>query len=252
MRPEELKALLERVAAGRVSPEGAARRLAHWPYEDLGFSKVDHHRQERQGFPEVVYAPGKTAPQLVAIARALFRRSAAVLVTRVNALQVKALRAARLPVEHRVLAQSALIQKKSAKHPGQGRVLVLTAGTADIPVAEEAALTAECLGAAVEKIFDVGVAGLHRLLAHRRQMETARCIVAVAGMEGALPSVVGGLVSCPVIGVPASVGYGTAFGGVTPLLSMLNSCAPNVAVVNIDDGFGAGFLAGLINRGGSR
>jgi hypothetical protein len=175
-----------------------------------------------------------------------------VLVTRVKAAQVKALRAARLPVEHRVAAQAVLIQKKAAATKGQGLVVVLTAGTADIPVAEEAALTAECLGANVEKIFDVGVAGVHRLLAHRRQLEAARCIVAVAGMEGALPSVVGGLAACPVIGVPASVGYGTAFGGVTPLLSMLNSCAPNVAVVNIDDGFGAGYLAGLINRAGGK
>jgi NCAIR mutase (PurE)-related protein len=166
--------------------------------------------------------------------------------------QVKALRAARLPVDHRVQAQAVLIQKKFGKRPGQGRVLVLTAGTADIPVAEEAALTAECLGADVEKIFDVGVAGVHRLLAFRDRLEAARCIVIVAGMEGALPSVVGGLVACPVIGVPASVGYGTAFGGVTPLLGMLNSCAPNVAVVNIDDGFGAGFMAGLINRTGGR
>jgi NCAIR mutase (PurE)-related protein len=155
-------------------------------------------------------------------------------------------------VEHRVAAQAVLIQKKPTATKGQGLVVVLTAGTADIPVAEEAALTAECLGANVEKIFDVGVAGVHRLLAHRRQLEAARCIVAVAGMEGALPSVVGGLAACPVIGVPASVGYGTAFGGVTPLLSMLNSCAPNVAVVNIDDGFGAGYLAGLINRAGGK
>jgi pyridinium-3,5-biscarboxylic acid mononucleotide synthase len=250
MRPEDLHALLERVAAGRVSPGSAARRLAHWPYEDLGFSKVDHHRQARQGFPEVVYAPGKTASQLTAIARALFRRSSPVLVTRVTGAQVKALRAAGLPLDYREAARCAVLRKKGARVAGRGRVLVLTAGTADIPVAEEAAVTAECLGAAVEKIFDVGVAGLHRLLAHRSALEAARCIVAVAGMEGALPSVVGGLAACPVIGVPASVGYGTAFGGVTPLLSMLNACAPNVAVVNIDDGFGAGFLAGLINRGG--
>jgi len=252
MQSQELKTLLQQVAGGKISVDAAAKNLAHWPFEDLGFSKVDHQRQLRQGFPEVIYAPGKTSPQLVAIARALFRRNPLVLVTRVSLAQVKALRAARLPVDHRVQAQAVLIQKKFGKRPGQGRVLVLTAGTADIPVAEEAALTAECLGADVEKIFDVGVAGVHRLLAFRDRLEAARCIVIVAGMEGALPSVVGGLVACPVIGVPASVGYGTAFGGVTPLLGMLNSCAPNVAVVNIDDGFGAGFMAGLINRTGGR
>ncbi|NTV53625.1 MAG: nickel pincer cofactor biosynthesis protein LarB, partial [Candidatus Firestonebacteria bacterium] len=216
----------------------------------LGFSKVDHHRQLRQGVPEVVFAPGKTVPQLLAIVRALFRRSPRVLITRVSPGQVKALRAARLPVDYRPLAQAVLVEKKRASRRGQGKVLVLTAGTADIPVAEEAALTAECLGAAVEKIFDVGVAGLHRLLAHQESLAAARCIVVVAGMEGALTSVVGGLVACPVIGVPTSVGYGTAFAGVTPLLGMLNSCAPNVVVVNIDDGFGAGFSAALINRAG--
>jgi NCAIR mutase (PurE)-related protein len=252
MQPAALKKLLEGVAHGRLGVDAAAQRLAHWPFEDLEFSKVDHHRQVRQGFPEVIFAPGKTVPQLVAIARALFRRSPQVLITRVSVAQVKALRAARLPVEHREAARAVLIRKKTDLRPGTGRVLVLTAGTADIPVAEEAALTAECLGAAVEKIFDVGVAGVHRLLAYRERLEAARCIVVVAGMEGALASVVGGLVACPVIGVPTSVGYGTAFGGVTPLLSMLNSCAPNVAVVNIDDGFGAGFTAGLINRAGGR
>jgi NCAIR mutase (PurE)-related protein len=252
MQTPDLKIFLQQVAAGKLSVETAMQRLEHWPYEDLGFSKVDHHRQQRQGFPEVIFAPGKTAAQLKSITRALYQRSGLVLITRLAPEQVKVLRTLKLPLKYNAIARCAIIRKPSARIPEKGCVAVVTAGTADIPVAEEAAVTAECLGAKVDRIFDVGVAGVHRLIAHRSQLERARSIVVTAGMEGALASVVGGLVACPVIGVPTSVGYGTAFGGVTPLLAMLNSCAPNVAVVNIDDGFGAGFLAALINRTGAQ
>jgi pyridinium-3,5-biscarboxylic acid mononucleotide synthase len=250
MTPKQLKSLLIRVASGRISvPEGVSV-LSHLPFEDLGFAKADHHRQLRQGFPEVILAQGKTPAQVAAIARALYRRSGLVLVTRVELPAVRALRGARLPVRHAVAARCVVIGRPPK--PSQSRVVVLTAGTADIPVAEEAALTAELLGARVERIFDVGVAGVHRLLAHRPQLSAARCLVVVAGMEGALASVAGGLVSCPVIAVPTSVGYGASFGGLTALLGMLNSCAANVSVVNIDNGFGAGFSAGLIARQGAQ
>jgi pyridinium-3,5-biscarboxylic acid mononucleotide synthase len=249
MTSKQLKSLLTQVASGRISVSEGVSNLSHLPFEDLGFAKADHHRQLRQGFPEVILAQGKTPAQVAAIARALYRRSGLVLVTRVEPAAVRALRGARLPVRHAAAAHCAVIGRPPK--PAQGRVMVLTAGTADIPVAEEAALTAALLGARVERIFDVGVAGVHRLLAHRQQLAAARCLVVVAGMEGALASVAGGMVSCPVIAVPTSVGYGASFGGLTALLGMLNSCAANVSVVNIDNGFGAGFSAGLIARQGA-
>ncbi len=252
MTPAEIKALLQKVANQSLSVDAAAQQMKHGAFEELGFSKVDHHRAVRQGFPEVIYAPGKTPAQVVAIAKAVYARSERVLITRLDDKQIKALRASRLPQQVNAVARCVWVEKPGRAAKRIGKVLVLTAGTADIPVAEEAAMTAECMGAHVERIFDVGVAGIHRLLAHREQLATARCVVVVAGMEGALPSAVGGLVPCAVIGVPTSVGYGAAFAGVTPLLGMLNSCAPNVVAVNIDDGFGAGFTAALINRTGEK
>ncbi len=244
-----VRRLLEQVASGRKSVKSGLAALAGFPFEDLEFAKVDHQRHLRQGFPEVILGPGKTPAQIAAIARSLFRQSGLVLITRVAPAAVRAMRRARLPVRHHPRARCAVVGRPPARTAGG--VLVITAGTADIPVAEEAALTARLLGANVDRIFDVGVAGVHRLLAHSGRLARARVIVVAAGMEGALPSVVGGLAACPVIAVPVSGGYGTAFGGVTPLLAMLNSCAPNVLTVNIDDGFGAGFSAGLINRLGS-
>lgn len=250
MNPNHLKSLLTQIASGRLSVEEGMAALEHLPYQDLDFAKVDHHRHLRQGFPEVVLGQGKTPAQTAAIARALYRASGLVLITRVTPEAVRALRRARLPVRHVAEARCTVIGRPP-EHKPSGGVLILTAGTADIPVAEEAALTAELWGARVERIFDVGVAGLHRLLAQRRRLARARCIVAAAGLEGALPSVVGGLAACPVIALPTSAGYGAAFGGITALLSMLNSCAANVLTVNIDNGFAAGYCAGMINRIGA-
>jgi NCAIR mutase (PurE)-related protein len=247
MDPRKLKELLSAVASGKRSVAKALDELTDWPAEDLGFARVDHHRHLRQGFPEVVYAPGKTAVQVAAIARRLVRSSGVALVTRLDASGLRALRATRLPVRWSAAARCAVVGRPTSRRPS-GDVLVMTAGTADISVAEEAAVTAGLWGARVERIFDVGVAGVHRLLAHQAALRRARCIVVAAGMEGALASVVGGLAACPVIAVPTSAGYGAAFGGVAALLAMLNSCAPNVLTVNIDDGFGAGYSAGLIAR----
>jgi NCAIR mutase (PurE)-related protein len=246
MDAQRVRRVLAQVAAGKRSAEWGATRLAALPFEDLDFAKVDHHRHLRQGFPEVVLGSNKTPAQIASIAKSLYRQSGIVLVTRVAPAAVRTLRRTRLPMRSHPQARCVVIGRPPAAATGD--VLVLTAGTADIPVAEEAALTARLLGARVTRIFDVGVAGVHRLLAHRRQLEQARVLVVVAGMEGALASVAGGLVACPVIAVPTSIGYGASFGGVTALLAMLNSCAPNVLTVNIDDGFGAGFSAGLINR----
>jgi len=250
MNPQYLKALLTRIANGSLPVDAGMTELAKLPFEDLGFAKVDHHRHLRQGFPEVILGQGKTPAQIVSIARALYRRSGVVLVTRAQPEAVRALRRSKLPMREAKSARCVLVGKRPAVAP-TGSVIVMTAGTADIPAAEEAAFTAELLGAKVERIFDVGVSGLQRLLAHHERFRNARCVVVAAGMEGALASVVGGLVPCPVIALPTSVGYGAAFGGIASLLTMLNSCAANVLTVNIDDGFGAGYSAGLINRTGA-
>jgi NCAIR mutase (PurE)-related protein len=241
-----LRELLTELREGRLSVEEALGSLRDLPYEDLGFAKVDHHRELREGFPEVVLGTGKTPEQVAVITERLAARSGRVLVTRVTPEQFAAV-AAQTPdaVYHR---DARVITVERSERPRIPGVMVLCAGTADQPVSEEAALTAEMMGNAVERHYDVGVAGIHRLLDRVELLRRARALVVVAGMEGALPSVVAGLVSTPVIAVPTSVGYGASFGGLAALLGMLNSCAAGVAVVNIDNGFGAGYLAALINR----
>ncbi|HEY2954402.1 MAG TPA: nickel pincer cofactor biosynthesis protein LarB [Candidatus Eisenbacteria bacterium] len=234
---------------GKVAPGEAARAIAAAPIERLGFATLDHQRALRIGFPEVVFGAGKRPADLVAIVRRLHARSGLVLATRVDDAGREALAGAFPGAAIHERSGAVVVGRRRARP--RGRVLVVCAGTADLPVAEEAAVTAETLGSRVELVADVGVAGLHRLLAHRAQLAGARVVVVVAGLEGALPSVVGGLVGRPVIAVPTSVGYGAHFGGLAPLLAMLNSCAPGVTVVNVNNGFGAGYAAHLVNAGGS-
>jgi NCAIR mutase (PurE)-related protein len=250
MNQRELLKILELVKLGAFSPEKAAERLKHLPFEDLGFAKVDHHRALRQGFAEVVFGKGKTPAQVAGIVRAMLRQKNSrqnILVTRADAKIFAAVkRASRGAKFH---ASSGVITiERSTEITGKGTIIIVSAGTSDIPVAEEALLTARMMGNRAEHLYDVGVAGIHRLLEHREKLTQARVIICVAGMEGALPSVVGGLVGVPVIAVPTSVGYGASFGGVAALLGMLNSCASNVTVVNIDNGFGAACVASCINR----
>jgi NCAIR mutase (PurE)-related protein len=244
----KLKTLLNQVAAGKVKPDQALSKLKSLPYEDLGFARVDHHRTLRKGFPEVVFGQGKTAAQIVAIARSLHQKGAAVLATRVSPAKAKAARAKFKALKYHAAPACLSLAPPDPPAPGRGLVMVVAAGTSDLPVAEEAVLTAQLMGSKVEKLYDVGVSGLHRLLDSLDVLQQASCYVVVAGMEGALPSVVAGLVHSPVVAVPTSVGYGSAFGGVAALLGMLNSCAPGLSVVNIDNGFGAGYLAGLIDH----
>jgi len=248
MDPRNLKELLEKVKAGALSPEEAASRLATLPYEDLGFAKVDHHRALRRGFPETVFGEGKTPEQIAAIVDRIAARGQRVLVTRTTA-DVHRLVATTRP-EARFHADARCLTVETTPAAAlPGRIAVCAAGTSDLPVAEEAAVTAAFHGAAVERIYDVGVAGLHRLLDRAETIRQADVVVVVAGMEGALPSVVAGLVDVPVVAVPTSVGYGASFHGLAALLAMLNSCASGVGVVNIDNGFGAAHLASLILRG---
>jgi len=251
MNASQLKTLLDQLAAGQVEPAEAERQLLHAlrerPFEDLGFARVDHHRALRQGFPEVVLGLGKTPAQVAAISLEIVKRGATLLVTRASLEAYEAVRQA-IPGAN-YLADARLITfRQQDVAAGHGTVLVVAAGTSDLPVAEEAACTAELMGNVVERLYDVGVAGLHRLLDRRNQLAAARVIIVVAGMEGALPSVVSGLVSVPVIAVPTSIGYGASFGGIAALLGMLNSCASGVSVVNIDNGFGAANIASLINH----
>ncbi|TLZ51069.1 MAG: nickel pincer cofactor biosynthesis protein LarB [Methanobacteriota archaeon] len=245
----KVERVLKDLKAGRVGVRAAMESLRGLPYEDLGFAKLDTHRPLRRGFPEAVYCPGKTDAQIVRIVRRLAVNSNVVIATRATAKTYAKVRASLngTPVAFHDTAKLILIGSPPKRR--QGLVLVVTAGTSDIPVADEAAVTAEAMGARVERLTDVGVAGVHRVLNHRAALEKANVIVVVAGMEGALPSVVGGLVERPVIAVPTSVGYGASFDGLAALLAMLNACAPGVAVVNIDNGFGAGYLAAQINRG---
>lgn len=254
MEAERLRALLEGVRRGETSVDDAVDQLRDLPYEDLGFARVDHHRSLRTGAPEVIYCPGKSVEQIVAIAESMHARGAKVLATRVGADAMDALRRRFPEARHHETARMVVVpaeQSQTGAAPGPsrmaGKILVLSAGTADIPVAEEAAVTASELGSPVERLYDVGVAGLHRLLDRLDLLFAANVLVVVAGMEGALASVVGGLVRRPVIAVPTSVGYGANFGGLSALLTMLNSCAAGVAVVNIDNGFGAGYFAHLVN-----
>ena len=244
MAPEPLKALLQAVAEGRVSPEQALEQLRLLPYESVEFARIDHHRALRKGFPEVVFCPGKTPEQVAEIVARLVPHGR-VLATRATLEQYEAVRQ-RVPEAVYHPEARAIRVGEFPEAPETPYGVVVSAGTADIPVAEEAALTARMMGVAVRTLYDVGVAGLHRLLEHLPMLMEARAIVVVAGMEGALPSVVGGLVPCPVIAVPTSVGYGAHFGGLAPLLTMLNTCAPGVSVVNIDNGFGAGYCLALI------
>ncbi len=249
MAQEKLLELLRRVQEGTVSPEQAVLELKVSPFEDLGYAKVDHHRAIRQGIPEVIFGSGKTAEQILGIASAMRRRgNENILITRLSDEKARIL-AEQLPLTYDPVSRIGIIGQKG-EVTASGTIVVATGGTSDLPVAEEAALTAETLGNQVERLYDVGVAGLHRMLAHLDAIMEARVIVAVAGMEGALARVLGGLVDCPVIAVPTSIGYGANFGGLSALLSMLNSCASGVSVVNIDNGFGAGYLASMINHMG--
>jgi pyridinium-3,5-biscarboxylic acid mononucleotide synthase len=247
LNSESIRKLLEQVRSRKLSADEAVERLRHLPFEDLGFAKIDHHRALRVGMPEVVFGQRKTPAQLAQIFSRLARHDGNVLATRASKQQFAAVKKKVRGVEYRELAQAIVLQRDETKY-GKGTIAVVSAGTSDIPVAEEALVTAEIMGNDVEHLYDVGVAGIHRLLANRRTLTRARVVIVCAGMEGALPSVVGGLVGVPVIAVPTSVGYGAAFEGVAALLGMLNSCASNVSVVNIDNGFGAGYVASLINR----
>jgi NCAIR mutase (PurE)-related protein len=244
---KQLKHLLDQVRSGKVTPDDAVLRLRDLPFEDLGFAKVDHHRALRNGAPEVIFGPGKDPAHLADIFARLAARGNNVLATRVTAEQVRAVRRKFRKAEHSELARTLVLRQKN-EVVGKGTIVVVSAGTSDLPVAEEAVVTAELMGNQVERIYDVGVAGIHRLLAHKPALGKARVLIVCAGMEGALPSVVGGLVGVPVIAVPTSVGYGAAFGGIAALLGMVNSCASNVTVVNIDNGFGAAYVASMINR----
>ncbi len=243
-----LRDLLEQVQAGDVSVEEALDQLRDLPYEDLGFARVDHHRALRRGVPETVFCGGKTPQQVAAIVERLAARHARVLATRAESDAFEAVKAVVPSATYHALGRVIVVGEMPAVEPDVPYVLVVTAGTSDLPVAEEAALTARACGSRVERLTDVGVSGLHRLLYARPLLQEANVVVVVAGMEGALPSVVGGLVACPVIAVPTSVGYGASFGGLAALLAMLNSCAPGVTVVNIDNGYGAGYSAHLINQ----
>jgi hypothetical protein len=250
MDQQELLKILESVRSGELSPAKAIERLKHLPFEDLGFAKLDHHRALRQGFAETVLGKGKTPAQVAEIVHAMLRKKDArhnVLVTRADAKIFAAVKRVARTAKFHSLSGVITIERNPGIS-GKGTILVVSAGTSDIPVAEEALLTAQMMGNRVEHLYDVGVAGIHRLLEHRENLARARVIICVAGMEGALPSVVGGLVPVPVIAVPTSTGYGASFGGVAALLGMLNSCASNVTVVNIDNGFGAACVASCINR----
>jgi NCAIR mutase (PurE)-related protein len=248
MDPDQLRQLLRQVEQGTLSVDDACTRLEHMPFEDLGFAKVDHHRALRLGLPEVVFGEGKTAAQVVSIAERMLAQGANVLITRLDEEKAARLCDALPEARWNAHARLATIVQRPPEVRNRGRIVVASAGTSDLPVAEEAAATAELLGNEVERVHDVGVAGIHRLFAHRELLREAAVLIVVAGMEGALPSVVGGLVAGPVIAVPTSIGYGASFGGLAALLAMLNSCAPGITVVNIDNGFGAGVAASLINR----
>jgi len=250
MNATDLRKILNEVAAGKLKPDAAIERLKHLPFEDIGFAKVDHHRALRQGFAEVIFGKGKTPAQVAGIARTMLKHRAShhnVLVTRADRKIFAAVRRVSHSAKFHELSGVITIER-SKEILGKGVILVVSAGTSDIPVAEEAVLTARMMGNRVEHLYDVGVAGIHRLLEHRVMLAEARVIICVAGMEGALPSAVGGLVAVPVVAVPTSTGYGASFGGVAALLGMLNSCASNVTVLNIDNGFGAACVASCINR----
>ena len=247
MDQQNLENLLRRLQAGEVNVAETIEKLKHLPFENLGFAHIDHHRAIRNGFPEVIFGRGKTPEQIAGIAEKLLERAANVLVTRTERSAFELVQQIETTAKFHESCGAISVIRDRTEH-GKGTVAIVTAGTSDIPVAEEAAITVEAMGNQLLKLFDVGVAGMHRILSQREVLQAARVVICVAGMEGALPSLVGGLVSVPVIAVPTSIGYGASFGGVAALLGMLNSCASNVTVVNIDNGFGAGYVASLINR----
>lgn len=248
-QPEALRSLLEAVATGEVNPATALEKLKHFAYEPVGeFARIDHHRTLRTGFPEVIWGPGKTPAQIVQIMAAMRNRGSVVMATRIEPEVYTQLQAQVADLQYYPEARICAISPAAMSPPHPGTISILSAGTADLPVAEEAAVTAELCGFQVQRLWDVGVAGIHRLLSNQHVIADASVLIVVAGMEGALPSVVAGLADCPVIAVPTSVGYGASFGGIAPLLTMLNSCAVGVGVVNIDNGFGAAMLAGQILR----
>lgn len=248
MDPKKLEALLRAVEQGRLSVREGMDKLKTLPFEDIGEAMIDHHRPLRKGFPEVIFGEGKDAEQVITIMERMAEAQENILVTRIEEKKAKAVLQRFPQATYHRRARAITVRIGEGEERGKGIILVISAGTSDIPVAEEAAVTARIMGNEVETLYDVGVSGIHRLLNYREKLLEANVLIVVAGMEGALPSVVGGLVARPVIAVPTSVGYGTSFGGLAPLLAMLNSCASNVAVVNIDNGFGAGYVACLINR----
>lgn len=247
MDQQNLRELLTRFQAGETELDSVIEKLKHLPFENLGYAHVDHHRAIRHGFPEVIFGRGKTPEQIAGIAEKLLERASNVLVTRTDRQAFELVQKIEPHATFHETCGAISVIRDRTEH-GKGSVAIVTAGTSDIPVAEEAAITVEAMGNQLMKLFDVGVAGIHRILSQREVLQSARVVICVAGMEGALPSVVGGLVSVPVIAVPTSIGYGASFGGVAALLGMLNSCSSNVTVVNIDNGFGAGYVASLINR----
>jgi NCAIR mutase (PurE)-related protein len=247
MMESKLRKILASVKRGSLSVEQGISKLKNLPFEDVGFARIDHHRTLRQGFPEVIFGRGKTAAQIEAIVRRMLEHDHNILITRTTKEVFRRVKRVEKTTKYHDLSGTILIQRDRTLY-GRGKILIVCAGTADIPVAEEALVTVEAMGSKAESLYDVGVAGIHRILSERARLAEARAIIVVAGMEGALPSVVGGLVAVPVIAVPTSVGYGASLNGIAALLGMLNSCASNVTVVNIDNGFGAGFVASLINR----
>jgi NCAIR mutase (PurE)-related protein len=244
---QKIVELFEAVQKGKLTPEAAADRLKHLPFEDLGFAKIDHHRLLRQGMPETIYAAGKTPEQVGEIARSMLKHSPNLLITRASRAVASRVKRLAKDAEFHPLSGTIAVRRDHNEY-GKGKILIVSAGSSDIPVAEEAVVAAELMGNDVGHLYDVGVAGIHRLMSNHEDLMSARVIICVAGMEGALPSVVGGLVAAPVIAVPTSVGYGASFHGVAALLGMLNSCASNLAVVNIDNGFGAACFATMVNR----
>jgi len=245
MDKRKIIGLLKKIKTGKISLNDGFLKLRHLPYEDLGFAKVDHHRVIRAGAPEVIFCQGKKIEQITAIFKSLIKQNKNLLLTRANEKIFQRLREINCKVCYNELARIIFLGKKHSRY--KGFIAVVCAGTADIPAAEEAAVTVEFFGSRALRVYDVGVAGIHRLLDCMEKISASRCIIALAGMDGVLPSVIGGLAACPVIAVPTSVGYGANFNGIAPLLTMLNSCAPNVSVVNINNGFGAGYIASMIN-----
>jgi len=243
----QIEEILIKVQKGEMTPQAALQTLKDYPYQDLGFVKIDHHRELRKGFPEIIYGLGKTDAQIVKIGREILKKGHSLLITRLEPEVYRRIRNKLPGTSYNAPARIAFLKQREPER-GKGKIAIMTAGTSDIPVAEEAAVTCEMLGNDLERIFDVGVAGLHRLFGEIDKIKSARVIIVAAGMEGALPSVVAGLFSVPVIAVPTSIGYGASFKGLAALLAMLNSCPGGVAVVNIDNGFGAGYLASLINH----